>query len=112
MPIVTILGQGSFEVEKGRKLVLALEDNGVHILHQCGGQAKCTTCRVEVLEGDFFDLRARGTNTFSDTEIHRHLLMEDHLRLSCQVRVKEDITILPIMTVENTGMDVGPRPDE
>ena len=41
MPFVTVLGHGTFEVEKGKKLVLALEDNGIHILHRCGGEAKC-----------------------------------------------------------------------
>ncbi len=45
-------GTVAFEAEEGRKLVLALEDNGVDILHRCGGNAKCTTCRVEILMGD------------------------------------------------------------
>ncbi len=39
-------GFGGFEVESGTRLVLALERNGVDILHRCGGNAKCTTCRV------------------------------------------------------------------
>lgn len=112
MPIVTVLGHGSFEVEKGRKLVLALEDNDVRILHRCGGQEKCTTCRVEILAGDFIDLRKKKKGTFSDTQIHRHLLVDDNFRLSCQIRIKGDLTILPIMTVENSGVDAGPRPEE
>ena len=33
MPTVTVVGGENFEVEKGKKLVLAFEDNGVHILH-------------------------------------------------------------------------------
>ena len=40
------------EVPAGKKLVLAIEDAGVDILHRCGGNARCTTCRVELLEGD------------------------------------------------------------
>ena len=40
------------EAPAGKKLVLALEDAGIDILHRCGGNARCTTCRVEVLEGD------------------------------------------------------------
>jgi len=104
MPKVTVLGRGTFEVEKGKKLVLALEDNGVNILHRCGGNAKCTTCRVEVLAGELFDLTNVEKNAFSEKGI------EDQLRLSCQIRVNADITILPIKTVENTGLDTGPRP--
>lgn len=106
MPYVNVLGHGIFEVKKGRKLVLALEDNGVNILHQCGGKGKCTTCRVEVLAGEFCDLTNIERNAFSEK------LVEDHLRLSCQICVNEDVTIRPILTVENSGMDVGPRPIE
>ncbi len=110
MPIIKVLGHSSFEVETGKKLVLALEENDVHILHRCGGHAKCTTCRVEILAGDFNDLRNRGTNDFSDTL--EHFLVDDNFRLSCQVEVTDNLTVLPIMTVENTGIDAGPRPEE
>ena len=48
----TAEGQVAFEAEEGRKLVLAIEDSGVEILHRCGGNARCTTCRVEVIAGD------------------------------------------------------------
>jgi ferredoxin len=44
MPTITVEGK-SFKVEEGKKLVLALEDSGVDILHRCGGNAKCMTCR-------------------------------------------------------------------
>lgn len=106
MPYVTVWGQEPFEVEQGKKLVLALEDNGVHILHRCGGQAKCTTCRVEVLAGMFSDVTTIEKNAFSEKGI------EDHLRLSCQIRVTEDITVRPILTVESSGKNAGPRPAE
>jgi len=104
MPNVTVFGQGTFEVEEGKKLVLALEDNGVNILHRCGGKAKCTTCRVEVMAGEFCDLTNVEKKAFSDKGI------EDHLRLSCQIRVNADVTVRPIMTVENSGLETGPRP--
>ncbi|MEJ7838412.1 MAG: 2Fe-2S iron-sulfur cluster-binding protein [Thermomicrobiales bacterium] len=31
---------------------VALEDAGIDILHRCGGNARCTTCRVDILDGD------------------------------------------------------------
>ena len=52
MPTVTVDGEKSFEVEAGKKLVLAIEDAGLDIMHRCGGNARCTTCRVVVLAGD------------------------------------------------------------
>ncbi|KQU22504.1 2Fe-2S iron-sulfur cluster-binding protein [Peribacillus butanolivorans] len=104
MPYVTVFDQGTFEVEMGKKLVLALEDNDINILHRCGGKAKCTTCRVEILAGDFFEVTHKEKKAFEEKG------MEDHLRLSCQIFVNGDITIRPIMTVENSRIDAGPRP--
>ncbi|WP_028403459.1 2Fe-2S iron-sulfur cluster-binding protein [Ectobacillus panaciterrae] len=106
MPKITVPERGTFEVENGKKLVLALEDSGVHILHRCGGNGRCTTCRVEVLSGEFCDLTNVERDAFSEKGI------EDHLRLSCQLRVNGDVTVRPIMMVENSGMDAGPKPAE
>lgn len=58
MPKLTIEGAGTFDVKEGTKLVLAIEDNGVNILHRCGGNARCTTCRVEIIAGDFCEASA------------------------------------------------------
>ncbi len=53
MPRIEVEGAGTFDVEEGKRLVLAIkEDAGVDILHRCGAYAKCTTCRVEFLEGE------------------------------------------------------------
>jgi hypothetical protein len=48
------------------------------------------------LAGEFCDLTNIEKKAFSDKGI------EDHLRLSCQIRVNADITVSPIMTVENS----------
>ena len=53
MPKLTVDGVGEFEVPAGRRLVLALEEEaGVDVLHACGGNARCTTCRVEFIAGE------------------------------------------------------------
>jgi ferredoxin len=111
MPYVTVLGKGTFEVEMGKKLVLALEDNGIHILHHCGGEAKCTTCRVEISSGEYLEVTDTEKEAFANKEID-YQTMDDCLRLSCQIRVISDITVLPIMTVEDSGLDAGPRPTD
>ncbi len=107
MPILTVIGYSTYNVEQGEKLVLALEDNGVNILHRCGGKARCTTCRVEVLAGEYIDLTDVEKNAFDEKGIY-----EDCLRLSCQLRVNGDLTVRPIMTVENSSKDAGPRPEK
>ena len=49
MPRLTVEGIGDFEVPAGKRLVLALKDEaGIDQLHACGGNSRCTTCRVGV----------------------------------------------------------------
>ena len=110
MPKITAdAAQGivAFEVEADRKLVLCLEDNGVDILHRCGGNAKCTTCRVEIIEGDPGEIG----------EPERAILatktdLNDHTRLSCQVRVIDDLHVKVVRQASVEGIDAGPRPSE
>ena len=53
MPKLTVEGFATVDVEDGKRLVLAIEqDAGVDILHACGGNARCTTCRVEFISGE------------------------------------------------------------
>jgi ferredoxin len=101
----TATGLVETEPPAGKKLVLALEDAGIDILHRCGGNARCTTCRVEVLEGE--------PGAMEDLERNR-LAMEAELgpnvRLSCQIRVDSDLHVRVINQVSTRNMDAGPRP--
>lgn len=108
MPKITVNGK-SFEVEKGERLVLALERSGIPIGHHCGGKAECTTCQVKFLEGE--------PDMITEAEYVR--LFESDLlgkaRLSCQIEVDRDMTLEVIHSVaqhpEWNG-DPGPEPDE
>ena len=103
----TATGAREFEVEAGRKLVLAIEDGGVDILHRCGGNAKCTTCRVEVLEGDAGEMgEAERNRLASETGL------AENVRLSCQVRVGGDMSVRVVNQSSVRGLDAGPRPAE
>lgn len=105
MPTVTVEGEKPFEVETGRKLVLAIEDSGVDILHRCGGNARCTTCRVQVLEGDL--------GPMGDLERERLAREGDlgpDIRLSCQVRVESDLAVRVLSRASTTGLGAGARP--
>ena len=103
----TASGKVTIESEKGRKLVLAIEDSGIDILHRCGGNARCTTCRVEILEGDPgpIDEPERAIlATKSD--------LGDHTRLSCQVRIIDNLHVRVINQASVRELDPGPRPEE
>jgi ferredoxin len=107
MPKIQVDGKGLFEVEEGTKLVLSLEDNGVDILHRCGGNVRCTTCRVEVLEGD-----AGPIGEAEAALLDAKGFKEPNIRLSCQIRVHSDLTVKPFMTASESGMEPGTRPQE
>jgi ferredoxin len=105
MPTVTVEGENSFEVEAGKKLVLAIEDAGIDILHRCGGNARCTTCRVQVLSGELAPME----------ELERERLAREEslgpdIRLSCQIRVESDLSVRVISRAGETGMTAGTRP--
>ena len=101
----TATGEQTIEAPDGKKLVLVIEDAGIDILHRCGGNARCTTCRVEVLAGD--------PGEMGEVERNR-LAMEaelaDNVRLSCQIRVHDDLSVRVINQASVRGMDAGPRP--
>jgi len=106
MPTLMIEGHGAFEVEKGTRLVTAIEDAGVNILHRCGGYAKCTTCRVEFLEGEPDAMTAAEQAKLKG-------LKEKGIRLSCQILVERDMKVRVLNTLESTGLDsAGNRPED
>jgi ferredoxin len=85
------------EAPEGKKLVLVIEDAGIDILHRCGGNARCTTCRVEILEGERNRLAVEAE-------------LAPNTRLSCQIRVKNDLKVRVINQSSVRGLDPGPRP--
>lgn len=103
----TAQGTVAFDVEQGRKLTLGLEDNGVDILHRCGGNAKCTTCRVEILAGDPGEIGEPERNVLATkTDLN------DHTRLSCQIRVIDDLHVKVVRQASVEGIEAGGRPTE
>src|SRR4051812_8828665 len=103
MPTVTVEGEKSFEVEAGVKLVLAIEDAGIDILHKCGGNARCTTCRVQVISGDVEPMQ-----DLERTRLEREASLGPDIRLSCQIRVQSDITVNVLGRAGAAGV-AGPR---
>ena len=105
MPSLTIDGVGSFEVPAGKRLILAITDDAKQDqLHACGGNARCTTCRVEFVSGEPTKI----------TEAEKALLATRGLsgiRLSCQINVDHDMTVKVISRLEGSGRaNAGNRP--
>lgn len=105
MPTLKVEDVGSFEVPEGKRLVLALTDEaGVDQLHACGGVAKCTTCRVEFVDGEPAKM----------TEAEKAVLGAKGLtgvRLSCQITCDADMTVRVVSRLAGSGKaNAGNRP--
>ena len=93
-------------------LLHCLLDSGLDWMHACGGKGRCTTCKVQVLEG------MASLSALSPAEIRyreRNLLLNDE-RLSCQVRLLGDIVIqIPeesqLPHIRYSNMDGSEAPD-
>lgn len=107
MPNVTVEGEKTFAVEPGTKLVLAIEDAGIDILHRCGGNARCTTCRVQVVDGD-----PGPMETLERERLAREGSLGPDIRLSCQIRVASDLTVRVLGRASLSGIAAGPRPSD
>src|ERR1700739_204085 len=90
MPTLTVEGVGTFEVPAGKRLVLALEDEAkIDQLHACGGNARCTTCRVTFISGE----PSKMTEAEKAVLAERGLLGRPGLRLSCQITCDADMAL-------------------
>lgn len=102
--MANITTRTSFEVEDNVRLTTAIKEQGIDILHRCGGNGKCTTCRVSFNAGE--------PETMTANEKAK-LIENDALgeyRLSCQIVCTADMDVNVLMTMASTGLDdVGPE---
>src|SRR5471032_3020549 len=100
MPKLTVDGVGTFDVPQDKRLVLAIEqDAKVDVMHACGGNARCTTCRVEFIDGEPTKMTAAEKAVLAAKGL-------TGVRLSCQILCDHDMSVKAISRLEGSG-----RPD-
>ena len=106
MPKLTVEGFPTVDIEPGKRLVLAIkEDSGVDILHACGGNARCTTCRVEFLAGEPSSMTPADKTKLEERNL-------SGVRLSCQITCDQDMTVRAISRLAGSGRpDPGKTPE-
>ena len=107
MPKLTVEGFAAVDVEQGKRLVLGIEqDASVDIMHACGGNARCTTCRVEFISGEPDRITAAEKAKLAERGL-------TGIRLSCQIACEQDMTVRAISRLEGSGRpDPGGTPQE
>ena len=107
MPKLSVDGVGDFEVPAGKRLVNALVDEcGIDQLHACGGNARCTTCRVEFVAGEPAAMTKAEKNVLDAKGI-----TTPGVRLSCQMLCDQDMSLKAPHRLAGSGrVDAGKRP--
>src|SRR3989442_7725285 len=97
MPRLTVEGVGEFDVPQGKRLVLALEDEArIDQLHACGGNARCTTCRVEFVSGEPAKMTAAEKQVLAARGL-------SGIRLSCPIPCDHDMAVRAISRLARSG---------
>jgi Na+-transporting NADH:ubiquinone oxidoreductase subunit F len=73
-------------IKHGSSLLAGLARNGIFVPSACGGNARCGYCKVKVLSGG-------GVVTGPEEPLLTIEEKADHIRLSCQVKVQNDLEI-------------------
>ena len=84
---INLNSERDIEVPQGGTLLTTLQNAGVFLSSACGGQGTCGQCRCQVVEGGG-EILATELPHFTRKEVN------NHYRLSCQVKVKEDLKVL------------------
>ena len=108
MPKLTVEEVGQFEVPHNKRLVNALSDEAaIDQLHACGGNARCTTCRVQFVSGE----PSAMTQAEKEVMTQRGLTAMPGVRLSCQILCDQDMHVKVISRLQGSGrVDAGKRP--
>jgi len=76
----------TLEVDPGGTILSTLSNNGVFLPSACGGGGTCGMCRCRVLEGG-------GSILPTEVGFFTRKQQNDHWRLGCQVKIREDLKI-------------------
>ena len=83
---ININDEKEIEVEPGNSLLATLANEQIFLPSACGGGGSCGMCRCQVLEGG-------GTILPTEIGFFSRKEQQNHWRLGCQVKVREDMKI-------------------
>jgi adenylate cyclase len=90
MPLIRFIpDEQSVDVRDGTTVLSAAIAAGLPHAHACGGNARCSTCRVLVLEG----LEYCGPRNARESAIAGRLECGSEIRLACQTKVSGDVAV-------------------
>ena len=99
---VTVNYPGEVKVRAypGASLLEISRMNGIPHTAVCGGRARCSTCRVKIIESAG-ELPAAET---AECEVLKRINADESVRLACQLRPNADLTIRPLVPVQQAAV--------
>jgi adenylate cyclase len=85
----------------GATVLETLRANGIPHASVCGGRARCTTCRIQVLSGSENLPEPAGLEAAALARIGA----AEGVRLACQVRPTADISVMPLLAADARAAD-------
>jgi 2Fe-2S ferredoxin len=86
-------------VEEGYSLLEAVEDNDIHLNHNCGGVCACSTCHIYVEKGnEHLEDISEKEEDFIDRAINPRL----ESRLACQCIILDAAAVIEIEIPDQT----------
>ena len=83
---ININDEKEVTVNPGSSLLSTLSESGIFLPSACGGGGTCAQCRCQVVEGG-------GSILATETDHFTRKEQQEHWRLGCQVKVREDMKI-------------------
>ena len=87
--VISLPDNVEIDVADGETLLEAALRSGIPLTHACGGRAKCSTCRVWVLDG----LDAASPRSEAENVLAKRLPFGDEVRLACQLRPQGELRV-------------------
>ena len=91
---ITINDDKDLMVPTGDTLITSLAEQKVYLPSACGGKGNCGQCKCRVVEGG-------GTILPTEAGFFTRKQIQDHWRLGCQVKVKENLKIVVPQSILN-----------
>ncbi len=89
-----------FHVNDDETLLAAALRSGVTFAHACGGRAKCSTCRIWIVDG----MKACSQRTEAEASLAERLGFTDEMRLACQLRPEGELRVRRLVLDETDLM--------
>ncbi|HEV2830973.1 MAG TPA: adenylate/guanylate cyclase domain-containing protein, partial [Hanamia sp.] len=95
-------GEKIIEIKEGQSILEASLQAGIPHYHECGGKAKCSTCRILIMNGT----EALSAPNEKELRLRETLGFCDNIRLACQTKVTANAAIVRRIIRDKTDVSI------